>query len=65
MNFDDLKDEYLKLIYQAMKNVPSEYFEIKTAGNTSSKKENVYIAMNCIIKCDYCRKKISGMKAIL
>ncbi|WP_019879947.1 hypothetical protein [Succinispira mobilis] len=43
MNFDDPKDEYLKLIYQAMKNVPNEYFEIKTSGNTSSKKrERVY-----------------------
>ena len=29
------------------------------------KNENVYIAMNCITKCDYCRKKSSGMKVIL
>lgn len=43
MNFDDLEDEYLKLICQAMKKVSREYFEIKTAGNASSKKrERVY-----------------------
>ena len=43
MNIEDIKDDFVKLVYDAMRNVSKEFFEIEIAEDVKEKRrERVY-----------------------